>query len=99
MAVRDRPSFDIWWPQHLAGILELVDALYIRVDPATYDDVVAVLHRLAVERDEEIAAGTRTERWPADKITIERQYLEYARWQEDAEREALLAWAIDQDAD
>lgn len=95
MAIRDRESFDSWWPTHLAEVLELVDRLYLRVDNSTYDQVMRVLERFTAERDEEIRRGAREERWPADMITVDRQFTAYGRFQEDAEREALRDWAVE----
>lgn len=83
MAVYDRPSFEDWWPRHLDEVLELVDELYLRIDPATYDRVLEVLDMYFVERPQ-----FRT------RIVVDRQHDHFGRFQEDAERDALLAWAL-----
>lgn len=88
MAKRDRPSFDRWWPQHLAEILELVDRLYLRIDNDTYDRVMPVLWDVLRER--RVSMG---------KVVPERQYSDLGRWQEDAERQAMLRWALAEGAD
>lgn len=84
----DRPSFADWWPAHLAEVLELADRLYLRVDPDTSGLVLATLHRFLAENDH-----------LCECVTVDPQFTEYGRWQEDAERDALLEWARRQDAD
>lgn len=88
MATRDRASFDAWWPQHLAEVLDLVDRLYLRIDNATYDQVMPVLWQVL-----------KSQHVPLGKVIPERQHTEHGRWQEDAERQTMLDWAIGQDAD
>lgn len=83
MAVYDRPSFADWWPRHLESVLELVDELYLRVDPAT------------IERVEEILLDCQLEAVKAGRIVYEGQFEHFGRFQEDAERDALLAWALE----
>jgi hypothetical protein len=88
LVTRDRQSFDDWWPLHLAEVLELADRLYLRVDPDTSGLVLATLHRFLAENDHLCEA-----------VTVDPQFTEYGRWQEDAERQALLEWAHGQQAD
>ena len=81
---RDRDSFDEWWPAHLRELSELVDKLYLRIDPESWGRVVAMVTQL----------------WPAGKdVHLGRQDIErFGRFQEDHERQALLAWAHEQGA-
>lgn len=88
MATRDRDSFDWWWPLHLASVLEVVDRLYLRIDNTTYDAVMPVFWAVAKARG--LTLG---------KVIVDRQYTEHGRWQEDAERQAMLDWAIAQSAE
>lgn len=85
LVTRDRESFDWWWPQHLTEVLECVDVLYVRADPACHDDIVRVLRE----------ADTVDQR----RVLVHQQFTEYGRWQEDAERDALLAWALEMGSD
>lgn len=85
LATRDRDSFDWWWPRHLTEVLECVDFLHVRADPACYDEILRVLYE----------ADTVDHR----RVLVRPQFTEYGRWQEDAERDALLAWALETGAD
>jgi hypothetical protein len=83
---RDRPSFDEWWPRHLAELAQLVDSLCLRVDPESVDAVYEMFAK----------------HWPSaekgyrfDVQDTER----FGRFQEDHERQELLAWAHDQEAE
>ena len=42
---RDRDSFDEWWPEHLAELVQLVDHLYLRVDPGSLEAVHELLNQ------------------------------------------------------
>lgn len=89
---RDRDSFDEWWPAHLLELVQLVDHLYLRVDPASEDAVHALIaaHR---EQLHEVAGDEFT-------FTVHPQDTKrFGRFQEDHERQQLLAWAHDQQAD
>lgn len=88
MAIYDRPSFADWWPQHLASVLELVDQLYLRIDPATFDQVQALLHRELGD-----AAAIMDDAGQSTRVVYEPQFDHFGRFQEDAERQALLSWA------
>lgn len=80
---RDRESFDEWWPRHLDELDHLVDAIYLRVDPATSDEVARILTAHPI--------------WP--KASVSMQDTErFGRFQEDHERQQLLAWATEQRA-
>lgn len=95
MAIYDRPSFADWWPRHLASVLELVDRLYLRIDPKTYDAVVGVLDRFMEGRPERLVDLNTETRPDADgEIWVARQFDHYGRFQEDAERQELLRWAL-----
>lgn len=86
LAIRDRDSFDWWWPLHLDEIDKLVDRLYLRVDNDTYDAVVALLEQHPI----------------AAKATVDRQLNDEVNgitYWEDRERQALLAWAHEQGAE
>lgn len=85
LVTRDRESFDWWWPQHLTEVLECVDRLCVRADPAKFDEIEKVL------READTVDDRRVELVP--------QFTEYGRWQEDAERDALLAWALEMGQD
>lgn len=85
MVKRDRDSFDWWWPMHLAEIYELVDALYLRIDPGSRAAVEAIIDK--------IPDGLKR------PTTIDDQFTEHGRFQEDAERQELLRWAFQQRAD
>ena len=74
---RDRESFDQWWPEHLTSLNELVDRLYLRADASTYEPITALLAQHPIAAKTELAT----------------QYQHYGRFQEDAERQALLASA------
>lgn len=87
MAIYDRLSFADWWPRHLASVLELVDELYLRIDPATFDQV------------EELLLEHQLDAVKQDRIVYQPQFDHYGRFQEDAERQELLAWAIATGAD
>jgi hypothetical protein len=75
---RDRDSFDTWWPAHLRELADLVDHLYLRIDVDSMDACMALLEGVP-----ELA----------DRTKVEPQFTEFGRFQEDAERQALLAWA------
>lgn len=78
---RDRDSFNTWWPQHLRELAHLVDSLYLRVDPGSWETISALLE----ETD-----GTTAPK----VIRLDRQDTErFGRFQEDYERQQLLAWA------
>ena len=81
---RDRDSFDEWWPAHLAELAQLVDKLYLRVDPESWAKVTAMVAQL-------LPAGFEAHLAPQDTE-------QFGRFQEDHERQALLAWAHDQGA-
>lgn len=81
MVRRDRASFDEWWPAHLASVYALADAVYFRVDPETSADVLDVFARAYPNG--------------APRPTlIETQFDHFGRFQEDAERQELLRWAL-----
>lgn len=82
MVMRDRESFDTWWPDHLRSVYELVDSLYLRADPGTYEQVLEVF--------EQTFNGD-----PPKPTTIDKQFEHYGRFQEDAERQEMLKWAVD----
>jgi len=89
---RDRASFDEWWPQHLTELVQLVDHVYLRVDPDSMDAVLDLLdqHRGLLHS---LAGDDLT-------FTVQPQDTErFGRFQEDHERQQLLAWAHDQHAD
>lgn len=82
---RDRDSFDEWWPAHLLELAQLVDALYLRVAPESVDVVYELFAR----------------HWPATEkgyYFMEQDTERFGRFQEDHERQALLAWAHEQKA-
>lgn len=81
---RDRESFDVWWPQHLRELAQLVDKLYLRIDPESWARVTAMVTQLLPAGFEVYLAQQDTER--------------FGRFQEDHERQQLLAWAHDQQA-
>lgn len=95
---RDRASFDTWWPQHLAELVQLVDHVYLRVDPDSLDAVHGLLNQW---RDELAALSERRHRADGEMtLTVHPQDTErFGRFQEDHERQQLLAWAHDQHAD
>lgn len=81
---RDRDSFDDWWPAHLDELSDLLDLLYMRVDP---DSVAAVQAHVAASP-------------LAERTLIELQdTVRFRRFQEDHERQQLLAWAEEQNAE
>lgn len=96
MAIYDRPSFEEWWPRHLAEVLQLVDRLYLRVDNETYDDVLRVATQVCggFNSSRDTRHG-RLEVSVDGRIEVARQFTEYGRFQEDAEREALRDWAVE----
>jgi len=82
---RDRDSFDEWWPRHLVELAQLVDKLYLRIDPESWGRVTAMVSQL-------LPAGFECHLAPQD---IE----QFGRFQEDHERQHLLAWAHEQRAE
>lgn len=88
---RDRDSFDEWWPQHLAELVQLVDHLYLRVDPESMEAINALLGK----HQEQLYAPSGDDA----TLTIHEQDTErFSRFQEDHERQQLLAWAHEQKA-
>lgn len=82
MAIWDRDSFADWYPKHVASVLDCAELLHIRIDPASLDRVVTLLEQQFAD---ELADGT---------ITFESQFSQHRRWEEGAERQALLEWAL-----
>lgn len=72
---RDRDSFDRWWPEHLTSLAELVDRLYLRADVETYAAVAALLAQHPI----------------AERTELAPQNDSFGRFQEDHERQELLA--------
>lgn len=86
MAIHDRPSFDDWWPRHLASIYDLVDELYLRIDPGSFRHVLQTFTRA-------FPGG------PPKPTHLDEQSSDFGRFQEDHERQQLLAWALETGAD
>jgi hypothetical protein len=84
---RDRDSFDEWWPQHLSELAQLVDRAYFRVDPGSRGVITTTGFTL-----EDMLAMSPLKDWEIASQDIE----QFGRFQEDHERQQLLAWAHDQ---